>query len=97
MTGSFRNDEIKRPNDDYFRCLLINARSVMPKLASLTTTMDEMEADVTCVTETWTRPRMPPRSKTTVIELVMKSLVTIEQKKRRRGCNTIQKGSDRHV
>ena len=39
-------------NDD-FTIVLLNARSVIPKLNSLITTMDEMEADVTCVTETW--------------------------------------------
>ena len=39
--------------DNSFTCVLINARSVLPKIQSLIGTMNELEADLALVTETW--------------------------------------------
>ena len=39
-------------NED-FTIILLNARSMIPKLQSLICTMDELDVDVACVTETW--------------------------------------------
>ena len=39
-------------NDD-FTVLLLNSRSLLPKINSCITLMDEMEADITCIMETW--------------------------------------------
>ena len=50
-------DTYEEPNDKIFEMTIINAnaRSLCPKIDSLITCMDEMEASIGVVTETWFR------------------------------------------
>ena len=44
---------MKTKEKNVFNSILINARSVLPKLCSLHETLNELAADVCIITETW--------------------------------------------
>ena len=50
------NDPISRPSDEYSaRILLTNARSLLPKIDSLTDAFGSLDLHLACITETWYR------------------------------------------
>ena len=54
--NSCDNDTINRPSDEYSaRILLTNARSLLPKIDSLTDAFGSLDLHLACITETWYR------------------------------------------
>ena len=50
------HDELKKEKiRNQFTCILLNARLLLPKMKSFLTLLDEMEVDVSIITETWMR------------------------------------------
>ena len=48
-----RLNDVSKQQNNVFTTILINARSLAPKLDSFVVLMDELEGDIACITESW--------------------------------------------